>query len=41
MRLTVVATTLALALILGTDAQAGSVSCKRTEDVYINVNGLG
>lgn len=40
MRLTVVFT-LALAIFMGTDARAGDRAQAQTENVYINVNGLG
>ena len=40
MRLTLIVA-LALALFMGTDAQAGDRARAQTEDVYINVNGLG
>ena len=41
MRLTVLASALALALFMGTDARAGDRARVQTENVYINVNGLG
>ena len=34
-------TALALALFMGTDARAGDTARVQTENVYINVNGLG
>lgn len=41
MRPTFVIAVLALALFMGTDAQAGDRAQAQTESVYINVNGLG